>query len=57
MNGEGTDLAPDLVGTRLSGDEIAKFLEKPSADASDKGMPGMTQRARTLNRWSLTCSA
>lgn len=39
MNGEGTDLAPDLVGTRLSGDEIAKFLEKPSADASDKGMP------------------
>ena len=39
MNGEGTDLAPDLVGTRLSADEIAKFLEKPSADASDKGMP------------------
>jgi mono/diheme cytochrome c family protein len=41
MNGEGTDLAPDLVGTRLSTDEIAKFLEKPSADASDKGMPSI----------------
>jgi mono/diheme cytochrome c family protein len=41
MNGEGTDLAPDLVGTRLSADEIAKFLEKPSADASDKGMPSI----------------
>jgi mono/diheme cytochrome c family protein len=39
MNGEGTDIAPDLVGTRLSEEEIAKFLEKPSADASAKGMP------------------
>jgi mono/diheme cytochrome c family protein len=39
VNGEGTDLAPDLVGTRLSGDEISKFLQKPSADATDKGMP------------------
>jgi hypothetical protein len=39
MNVEGRDLAPDLVGTKLSADEIAKFVNKLSADASDKGMP------------------
>jgi len=38
-NGEGTDQAPDLIGTRLNGDQIAKFLNKPSADAKAKGMP------------------
>jgi YVTN family beta-propeller protein len=39
MNGEGTDDAPDLIGTHLNGNEIAKFLQKPSADATAKGMP------------------
>jgi len=39
MNGEGTDQAPDLIGTRLDGTGIAKFLNKPSADAKAKGMP------------------
>lgn len=39
MNGEGTDQAPDLIGTRLDGMGIAKFLNKPSADAKAKGMP------------------
>jgi cytochrome c553 len=39
MNGEGTDQAPDLIGTRLDGPQIAKFLNKPSADAKAKGMP------------------
>jgi cytochrome c553 len=39
MNGEGTDQAPDLIGTRLDGAGIAKFLNKPSADAKAKGMP------------------
>jgi len=39
MNGEGTDQAPDLIGTRLDGPGIAKFLNKPSADAKAKGMP------------------
>lgn len=38
-NGEGTEEAPDLVGTRLTADQIAKFLQKPSADARVKGMP------------------
>lgn len=38
-NGEGTDQAPDLIGTRLNGDQIGKFLNKPSADAKAKGMP------------------
>ena len=39
MNGEGTDQAPDLIGTHLDGMGIAKFLNKPSADAKAKGMP------------------
>ena len=39
MNGEGTDQAPDLIGTRLDAPGIAKFLNKPSADAKAKGMP------------------
>ena len=39
MDGEGTDDAPDLISTRLDGPAIAKFLNKPSADARAKGMP------------------
>ncbi len=39
MNGEGTPDAPDLIGTHLDAAGIAKFLEKPSADADGKGMP------------------
>lgn len=38
-NGEGTDQAPDLIGTRLDATQIATFLNKPSADAKAKGMP------------------
>jgi cytochrome c553 len=38
-NGEGTDQAPDLIGTKLNGTQIATFLNKPSADARAKGMP------------------
>jgi mono/diheme cytochrome c family protein len=41
VNGEGTDEAPDLIGTRLSKDEISSFLQKPDADASAKGMPNI----------------
>ena len=39
MEGEGTDDGPDLVGTLLSAEEISKFLQKPSADATTRGMP------------------
>jgi cytochrome c553 len=39
LNGEGSDQAPDLIGTHLNGDQIAAFLNKPSADAKAKGMP------------------
>lgn len=38
-HGEGTDDAPDLIGTRLNADQITAFLNKPSADADVKGMP------------------
>jgi len=38
-HGEGTDDAPDLIGTRLNADEIARFLQKPSAHARSVGMP------------------
>jgi mono/diheme cytochrome c family protein len=40
-NGEGGEEGPDLIGTRLNGDEISKFLEKPSPDAYMKGMPNI----------------
>jgi metallo-beta-lactamase class B len=38
-NGEGTADAPDLIHTRLDADQISKFLQKPSVDAKNKGMP------------------
>jgi len=38
-NGEGTADAPDLIHTRLNAEQIAKFLQKPSVDATNKGMP------------------
>jgi len=38
-NGEGTPDAPDLIHMRLTADEISKFLQKPSVDAVNKGMP------------------
>jgi metallo-beta-lactamase class B len=38
-NGEGTPDAPDLTHSRLTADQISKFLQKPSADAINKGMP------------------
>ncbi len=37
--GEGTSDGPDLVGIKLSPDEIVAFLHKPSADALTAGMP------------------
>jgi outer membrane protein assembly factor BamB len=48
MNGEGTDIAPDLIGTRLSGDQISAFLQMPSADASAKGMPDVPKTSPDL---------
>jgi hypothetical protein len=38
-HGEGTEDGPDLIGTKRNSEEIAKFLNKPSADADAKGMP------------------
>jgi mono/diheme cytochrome c family protein len=37
--GQGTDDGPDLIGIKLSPDEIVAFLHKPSADALTAGMP------------------
>jgi mono/diheme cytochrome c family protein len=39
VNGEGSEDGPDLIGTKKNAEEIAKFLNKPSADADAKGMP------------------
>jgi cytochrome c553 len=47
-NGEGTADAPDLVGTHLTAEEIAKFLNKPSADATNKGMPDIPPNSPDL---------
>ena len=38
-NGEGTSDAPDLTHSHLTAEQIAKFLQKPSVDALNKGMP------------------
>jgi mono/diheme cytochrome c family protein len=43
MNGEGTADAPDLIGTRLDADGISAFLQNPSADATNKGMPSFAK--------------
>jgi mono/diheme cytochrome c family protein len=48
QNGEGTDDAPDLIGTHKTEEQIAKFLEKPSADAVDKGMPDIPATSADL---------
>lgn len=40
-HGEGTDDAPELVGTRLNAEEIARFLQKPSSHARSVGMPSI----------------
>jgi mono/diheme cytochrome c family protein len=40
-NGEGTYDGPDLTNSHLTGSEIAKFLQRPSADADARGMPSI----------------
>jgi mono/diheme cytochrome c family protein len=39
QNGEGTPDAPDLTHSHLTAEQVAKFLQKPSVDAINKGMP------------------
>lgn len=39
QNGEGTDDVPDLTHSKLTAEQVSKFLVKPSADAQNKGMP------------------
>jgi uncharacterized protein YcnI len=41
MNGEGTADGPDLIRAQMTTEAIAKFLEKPSVDADNKGMPAV----------------
>ena len=48
MNGEGTPDAPDLIGTRLDADGISAFLQHPSADATNKGMPSFAKDSPDL---------
>jgi YVTN family beta-propeller protein len=48
MNGEGTDDAPDLIGTHLDGVQISAFLQNPSADATTKGMPSFAATSPDL---------
>jgi metallo-beta-lactamase class B len=38
-NGEGTADAPDLTHSKLTAEQVSKFLQKPSVDAANKGMP------------------
>ena len=39
QNGEGTPDAPDLTHSKLTAEQVSKFLQKPSVDAQNKGMP------------------
>jgi mono/diheme cytochrome c family protein len=39
QNGEGTPDAPDLTHSKLTAEQVSKFLQKPSVDAENKGMP------------------
>jgi len=39
QNGEGTDDAPSLTHSKLTEEQVSKFLVKPSTDAQNKGMP------------------
>jgi mono/diheme cytochrome c family protein len=39
QNGEGTPDAPDLTHSKLTAEQVSKFLTKPSVDADNKGMP------------------
>src|SRR4051812_35064515 len=38
-NGEGTPDGPDLTHSRRTAEQVSRFLEKPSSDAVNKGMP------------------
>jgi mono/diheme cytochrome c family protein len=38
-NGEGTADGPDLTHSKLTAEQVSRFLQKPSADAANKGMP------------------
>ena len=39
QNGEGNDDAPSLTHSKLTEEQVSKFLVKPSTDAQNKGMP------------------
>jgi mono/diheme cytochrome c family protein len=39
QSGEGTPDAPDLTHSKLTAEQVSKFLQKPSVDADNKGMP------------------
>jgi cytochrome c553 len=39
QKGEGTPDAPDLTHSKLTAEQVSKFLRKPSVDAENKGMP------------------
>src|SRR2546428_814282 len=41
QNGEGTPDAPDLTHSKLTAEQVSKFLTKPSVDAANTGMPAI----------------
>ena len=48
--GEGTDDAPDLNHSHLTAEQVAKFLQKPSTDAVNKGMPNIDANSPDLRQ-------
>ena len=48
MNGEGTEIVPDLTDTKLSPTDISAFIQKPSPDARGAGMPSVAASSHDL---------
>ena len=48
MNGEGGNDGPDLIHAQMKTADITKFLQKPSVDADNKGMPAVAADSQDL---------
>jgi hypothetical protein len=50
-NGEGTPAAPDLTHSKLTAEQVSKFLQKPRPTHRTRGCPISRSTAQTTSRW------